>query len=289
MKATRYMLFPALITVMISTLWSCSDYNQVVKNDDYDRKLELANEFYDKGQVTGKIKKDGTLKMKPNTIMRSVTLYEQIYQRSPKSNEGELSYFRIGKAYYLAGDYVMAGYYLGMFPQRFPYSVKGEESLFLSAMCGVQNSPSYRLDQAETENAIFTFQQFIDRYPNSTLIDSCNRVIDRLRFKLERKEYENVKLYAKTEKYGAAVTTALTFLDDFPISTFREEVNYLLVKNSYELAKNSVSSKKSERIDDTIERYRNFVATFPDSEYIKFLDGYVESMEKERATISAEK
>ena len=276
MLKAQYLAFALLSTVIVS----CSDYNEVVKSDDYGRKLEVANQYFDDG-VSPKVKKNGKRKVKSNTILRSITLYEQIYQRMPKSKEGELSYFRIGKAYYLAGDYYMGGYYLGMFPQRFPYSVKAEESMFLSAMCSVQNSPEHSLDQEETKLAINDLQTFVDRFPNSYLVDSCNHIIDRLHSKLEMKDYEAVKLYAKTERFRAAVSSALTFQEDHPMSKYEEEVFFILVENSYLLAKNSVSSKKKERIEQTIERYRTFVSQFPESGYIRTLEGYDKMMKKE--------
>ena len=241
----------------------CSDYNKVLKSDDYKRKFELANELYNDGAYA-----------------RSIGLYEQVYQKSPKSGEGELAYFRIGKSYYYERDFYMAGYFLGMFPQRFPISPKAEESLFLSAMCSVNNSPEYVLDQKETEIAINDLQQFIDRYPNSMLIDSCNNIIDRLRFKIEKKSFESVELYAKTENYRATVSSAVTFMEDFPASIYLEEAEYLLVKNSYLLALNSTNDKKLERIEDTIERYRTFVFHFPKSKKKRELKIYADSMLK---------
>ncbi len=258
-------------------LSSCSDFNAVIKSDDYALKLERANEYYEEG-IVPKIKKSGKKKYKDGALMRAVSLYEQVYQRMPRESEGELSYFRIGKAYYLSGDFYMGGYYLAMFPQRFPYSVKAEEALFLSAMCSVQNSPHYTLDQEETEIAINDLQMFVDKYPNSELIDSCNRIIDKLNFKIETKDYDAVVLYSNTERFGAAVTTAETFLSEYPNSIYSEEISYLLVKNSYLLAKNSVESKKMERIEDTFERYRTFVGTFPESTYVKALSDYYDEL-----------
>ena len=274
-----------LATVVLS---SCSDYNEVVKSEDYEKKLAVANSNFERGSIP-KIKREGKKSektvMKSNILLRSVTLYEQIYQRMPKTGEGELAYFRIGKAYYLSGDYYMAGYYLGMFPQRFPYSVKAEESLFLSAMCSVNNSPESSLDQTETELAINDLQQFIDKYPTSNFVDSCNNIIDGLRFKVELKAFNDVKLYAKTERFMAAVSSANTFIDDYPMSEFKEEVHFILVKNSYLLAKNSIENKKKERIKETIERYNTFVALFPTSVWIKNLEGYNKTMIEELAEI----
>lgn len=265
------------LLILLFVFVSCSDYNKVVKGDDYVRKFEMANEYFDKGMVPKYKKKvrapkDPTKlakepKYKEGYLFKSITLYEQVYQRMPKTGEGELSYFRIGRAYYHVKDYYMAGYYLGAFPQRFPYSTKAQEAMFLSAMCSVNNSPETSLDQNDTELAINNLQQFINTYPESPLVDSCNNIMDKLRFKLETKDYDAVKLYSKTENYRAASTTALTFLEDYPRSSFKEEVYYLLVVNSYFLAINSVENKKCERIEQTIERYRTFVTEYPNTAY----------------------
>lgn len=247
--------------VLLFALTACNGYNKVLKSDDYNEKFEMANELYDKGQE-----------------VRSIALYEQVYQRMPKASEGEVAYFRIGKAYYLGKDYYMAGYFLGQFNQRFPFSPKAEEALFLSAMCSVQNSPEASLDQHETELAINDLQQFVNRYPNSTLVDSCNQTIDRLRFKLEVKAFKSVQLYSKTENYRAAVSSAETFMQDYSRSQFKEEVYYILVRNSFFYAKNSVDNKKTARIAEAKERYTTFVAQYPESRYVNLLARYMDEM-----------
>ena len=246
------------ILLVFTILASCSEYSKVIKEDDYVRKFEMANDLYENEPTNASRNK-------------AIGLYEQIYQRLPKQGEGELAYFRIGKAYYENSDFYMAGYYLGVFPQRFPYSPKAEEALFLSAMCSVHNSPEFSLDQLETEVAINNLQQFANRYPNSPLVDSCNNIIDGLHFKLETKSYEAVMLYAKTENFRATVSSALVFAEDYPMSVFREDVQFTLVKNSYFLAKNSIDAKKIERTQEAIERYSTFVAAFPESTHIDVL------------------
>ena len=285
----RKILFILTIGSAVLSLMSCSDFNKVVKSDDYAKKLEVANEYYEKGMKPKmkkfknepKLKSNGDFKLNTNYLLHSVTLYEQIYQRMPKTGEGELAYFRIGKAYYHAEDYYMAGYYLGSFTQRFPMSVKCQEALFLSAMCSVNNSPEYSLDQNDTELAINDLQQFINRYPDSELVDSCNHIMDRLRFKLETKEYEAVKQYAKTEDYRAAVASSMSFMEKYPRSTYREEVWFMLIRNSYLLAMNSIDSKKKERIEQAIERCHTFAAEFPTSDYREAVLDLQRELEKE--------
>ncbi len=296
----KSILYSALVASIALVFTSCSGYNEVLKGDDYELKIQKADEYYQAG-VIPKIKyrksqkaieKKGAIrkqKYRTGSLQRSVALYEQIYQRIPKGAEGELSYFRIGKAYYYSNDFYMAGYYLAQFPQRFPFSAKGEEASFLSAMCSVNNSPAPSLDQTDTELAIRDLQTFIDQYPQSDLVDSCNTLIDGLRFKLERKDYESVLLYDKTSNYNAAVTSAETFIEDFPISRYKEEVMRIAVENSYLLAKNSVDNKKEERISNTIERYNTFVAQFPESDQLDRLGKMVEELRELRKELATDK
>lgn len=285
-----------LIGLLGASVTSCDGYNELIKSDNYEKKIAKADEYFVSGSTpkvktrkrAKRIAKKGEIRLikyKTADLNRSVALYEQIYQQMPRGAEGEIAYFRIGKAYYLGQDFYMAGYYLGMFPQRFPFSAKGEEATFLSAMCSVNTSPTSQLDQADTELAIRDLQTFIDRYPQSELVDSCNNLIDNLRFKLEKKSYEAVMLYAKTENFNAAVVSAETFIEDYPLSTYKEEAHKIAVENSYLLAINSVDTKKESRIDETTERYNTFVGLFPESLYRKELSKKYEELQEMKAEL----
>jgi outer membrane protein assembly factor BamD len=248
------------VILLIFTLFSCSDYRKIVNGDDYQLKFELSNKLYDKAEFE-----------------RSIVLFEQVYQHSPKTPEGELCYFRLADSYYKLEDYNMAGFYFNSFVDRFPYSKKTENALFLNALCSVNNSPEYALDQSETIIAINNVQQFVDVFPQSILVDSCNKIIDRLTFKLELKDFHTVKLYSKTQNYKATVASCEIFMDKYMNSSFSEEVNYIYVKNLVFLAKNSIESKKEERIEKSNERFLNFVKNYENSIYIKELNLLINS------------
>ncbi|MBM3160336.1 MAG: outer membrane protein assembly factor BamD [Bacteroidetes bacterium] len=241
---------------------ACSDYSRIVKGDDYSLKFETANALYNKEDFD-----------------RCIVLYEQIYQHSPRTGEGELAYYRLAKSYFETEDYYMAAYYFDSYLSRFPFGPKVEESMFMKALCSVRNSPSYYLDQGETDKAINNIQDFINRYPDGNRVDTCNLIMDELRFKIERKDFEEVRLYSKTENYRAAVTSAEIFLSKYSKSVFLEENGYLLVMNSILLAQNSIDSKKQERIEKTMERFRNFAFQFKNSSYLTKLKTMVEKME----------
>jgi outer membrane protein assembly factor BamD len=229
---------------------ACSGYNAVMKSDDFELKREFANNAYNNKQWD-----------------RAAGLYEQIYQRFSQGPIGEEAYFRLGMSHYNMKDYYLAGYYFQNFSHRFFFSVLAEEAKFLSALCAVKNVPKRSLDQAETYHALNSLQEFVTQFPNSHLIDSCNRVMDRLNLQLEEKAYENAFLYFHTEHYRAAAAAMDAFVDDYPSSRRREEAMYIAAKSSFFLASNSVETKKMERFENVIQRSTKFAELFPDSKH----------------------
>lgn len=257
----------ALIIIISGTLVACSPYNEVLKGDDYSLKFSTANTLYQENTK--------------RSYEKAIVLFEQVFQHAPKTKEGESSYFLMAKSYFEKQDYYMAGYFFGSFIQRYPYSLRNEEAFFLTAMCSVNNSPKWSLDQTETYEALNAVQQFIDKYPTSPLIDSCNKIIDDLSYKLEFKDYNKVILYDKTGNYKAAVSYVDLFMEKFPLSIHEEEVKYLAIKNGFFLAENSIESKKKERIEETLQRYRTFVDDFPTSSYLSSLKVLLKPWEKD--------
>lgn len=248
---------------LLSILVACSSYNEILRKDDYAEKKIYADNFFQQGDYE-----------------KSTALYEQLYQHTPKGEDGELAYFRLGKGYYFLNDYSMGNYFLSNFVVRFPYSDKAEEAMYYSAVCAAALSPEYNLDQTDTEVAIEAVQHFVETYPESKYVEECNKLLNTLYGKLEKKSFQALKLYSNMERYKAAVMSAETFLAKYPTSLNREEAYFILAKNTYFLAINSVDQKKKQRIDKAIESYLNFVAEFPNTTYLKEVKGYYEKLNK---------
>jgi len=250
---TKPIIFIVLLLI-ISSFNSCSDYYHLTK---------------EKSTATNEEKKEAALKYyEKKDYVKAITLLEDIIPFYKLTSEGEHLYYIYCLSNYKFEDYYLAGYYFKRFIRQYPSSKHTEEALFLSSLCSVQNSPEYSLDQTETYNALDQLQIFIDQYPNSNRIDSCNTIMDELRGKLELKQFEYAKLYYKTQRYKSAVVALKETLTKYPESKYKEDIYFLLVKSNYELAINSIESKKMERLNNTIKSYRTFVAAFPDSKMI---------------------
>lgn len=155
--------------------------------------------------------------------------------------------------------------------------------MYMSAYCQYLFSPEYSLDQTMSLDAVQQLQYFIDRYPTSSRIPDCNKLIDEIRAKLETKAFEIAKLYYKTESYQAAVVAFKNLLREFPDTQYREEAYYYIVKSSYQYALQSVESKKVLRLNMSIDAYNAFMAIFPDSKYQKEVSGILKDINRELA------
>ena len=251
------------ILFIVSILSSCTEYNKLVKSNDNEAKKNAAFAYFEEEEY-----------------IKAITLFEDVIPFYKLTAEGEKIYFTYCLANYRIGDYYLSGYYFKRFIRQYPTSKYAEQALFLSSLCSVHNSPDFSLDQTETYNALDQLQIFIDEYPNSSRIDTCNQIMDNLRGKLELKEFEHAKLYYQTEFYKSAVVALEQTLTKYPESKYKEEIYYLLVKSNFELAINSVESKKMERLNNTIKSYRTFVAAFPESKKLNELESIQKQTEK---------
>ena len=234
----------------------CDDYNKLMKSTDYDYKLQRADEYYD-----------------TKIYARAAELYEELIPIFRGTDKSERIYYRYAWSEFKIGDAILSQYHFKNFARQFPNSEHTEECYYMNAFCYYLNSPNYSLDQTYSRNAIKEFQSFIDLYPQSSRVDSCNAMIDILTAKIERKEYEIIKQYHKIYDYKAAAVAASNFIKEYPLSAYNEEMYWVIIDSYYSLALNSYPSKKKARIEAAIENYVKFASLYPKSSYLSRAEG----------------
>lgn len=244
-KITLYII--AVITIAFT---GCDGYNRLLKSSNYELKLERAQKYYAKGNY-----------------VKASALYEELIPVYKGSDKAEEIYYYFSHCMYNQGDYSLAQYHFKTYYRNFPSGKHAEECLFLNAYCYYLNSPAYHLDQTDTKNAMAELQNFIDQFPESARIDSCNKINNILRGKLEKKEYDIIKQYYNISDYKAAIASCNNYVKDFPESTHIAEMLYIVCDSYYLLAVNSLETKKLERLDLSIESYLKLVNLFPNDSY----------------------
>ena len=100
-----------------------------------------------------------------------------------------------------------------------------------------------------------------------------------LQDKLIEKEYAAAKLYYDLgtyfgnctnggSNYQACIVTAQNAINDYPYSPRKEDFAILILRSKFDLAKQSVESRKAERYQAAIDEYYGFVNEFPESKFI---------------------
>ena len=228
------------------SLASCSEFSRALKSDSLEYKMAVAQKYYDKGAYD-----------------RAIPLLEELIMLKRGTAETERINYLHAKAHFLMKDYIMAAYYLENYARTFPTARYTEECTFLNAYCYYKNSPEYELDQVDTRMAIDQLQLFLVRYPGTTLKDSCNTLIDRLRVKLEVKSYHAAEQYYHMRNFQAASVAFKDFMRAYPNSDYREDAMMRILRSDHQLAMNSVERRKVERLEEAIRSYRNFADAYP--------------------------
>lgn len=252
-------LYTLLLTILLA---SCGEYNKILKSRDAELKYTYAKKYFDE-------KKYG----------RTATLLEEIvtvYTGSPKEQE---VLFLLAQAYFYDQDYVTATSYYTRYYNKFPKGDYTELARFNSAYGLYLDSPDARLDQTSTIRSLSEFLNFLEYFPQSEKAPEAMTLVAKLQDKLAYKEFLSARLYYNLglymgNNYEACVVTSREALKEYPFTTFAEEFQILIVRSKYELAANSIITKRDDRYRDMIDEHFNYKNMFPDGKYTKESERY---------------
>ncbi len=263
MKRMSRFIGIAVAVLVLATTGCKSEFEKIRTSGDPEAIYQKAFDYYDKGDY-----------------QKAQTLLELVISNYRGQKEAEEIYYRYAYTYYHLQQYLLAAYYFNNFAQTYSTSSYREEADFMTAYSNYKLSPTFRLDQTYTEKAIDGFQLFINTYPNSSRVEECNRLIDELRAKLERKAYEGAKLYFDLRQYQAAIHSFDNLLKDFPDTDNAEEIRYMIIRANYLLAENSILEKQVERYRMTRELSQEFLMRYGEGEYAREVTSILSNTEK---------
>lgn len=248
--------FTILCFSLILCFVSCkSRYETIRSGSDLDLKYRTAAYYFNRHDFT-----------------KALPLLENLSSSMKGSERAEDADYFYAYCEYFLKDFQIARNLFKTFSEQYPNSDRAEECRFMAAKCSYQESGPYSLDQENTYKAIDAMQLFVNLYPHSDRLNESNSIIDALRNKLERKSFEDAKLYFTIGEYKPAIITLRNSIRDYPDSQYREESEFLILKSQYLYAKNSVYTRQEERYNDVLTSYKSFHENFPDSEFGKEAD-----------------
>lgn len=260
MKLTFRILVSFLLIV---SLYSCG-FQKLVKNGSVDEKYEAAMKYYNDKDYS-----------------KALQLFDQLVGVMRATDKSEKIYYAYAYCYFNQKDYTLASYYFKRYANNFPNSQLAEECLFMSAYCNYLSSPDFTLDQTITYDAIKDLQLFTNIYPTSKRVSECNDLIDKLREKLEHKDYRIAKMYYRMDDYAAAIQAFNNILKEFPETNRKEEILFFIFKSYHRFAKESIEEKKKDRHSKAINAYNEFISQYPESQFLSEAKDLKEKSRKE--------
>mgnify|MGYP000366923649 FL=1 len=243
----------------LSVFFSCSDYQKLLNSDDASEKYKKAEVYYNSGEYR-----------------KANRLFEQIIPKYRGKPQSQRIIFFFAETYFQTKSYSLAAYQYENFVKSYPKSERVREAIFKAAKCFYLQSPSFSLDQNETYNAIEKLQVFINLYPDSEFTPEANQMISELQEKLEKKDFEIAKQYFTIRDYRAAVKANENFIAGFPGTKFREESMYIKFLSLYEIAINSIFSKKQKRLNELKQQYELILRYYPETLFLEDLNKKME-------------
>ena len=269
----------SFLIILSAGLFSCkSKFEKLKASSDYSKKYQEGIKYYNHKDYS-----------------RALALFDDLIQRYRGREEAEPLFYDYAFANYYLKDYTSAGYHFKNFADTYPNSSRAEECRYMSAYCSYLESPNSSLDQTNTLQSIDKLQLFINLYPKSTRVAEASKLIQNLRDRLEKKSYDNAKLYLTIGDYKSAVIAFRNSMRDFPDTKYGEEMEYLTIQAQYLYAKNSLETKQEERYGEGITAYSEFAEKYPSSQYLKQAEAYkrqceagIQSVKKYLANIDNE-
>tara|TARA_A100001015_G_scaffold300765_1_gene386675 strand:- start:9248 stop:10075 length:828 start_codon:yes stop_codon:yes gene_type:complete len=254
----------SIFKILIVFTFSCSDYQKLLNSDNSSEKYKQAEVFFNNGEYR-----------KANRLL------EQIIPSYRGKPQAQRIIFFFAESYFQTKSYSLAAYQYENFIKSFPKSDRIQEASFKAAKSYYHQSPTYSLDQKETLTAIEKLQVFINLYPNSEFTGEANQMISELQEKIEKKEFEIAKQYYTIRDYRAAIKSNDIFIASFPGTKFREESLYTKFLSLYEIATNSVDSKKEDRLNQLLQQYDIILRYYPETFFLEDLNNKLEKINLE--------
>lgn len=251
-RSVYFVVFVAVLSV------SCSKFNKVLKSTDYEYKLKMAQQYYEKKKYR-----------------QAQTLYEELFPIYKGTPQFEDLYYRYADCAFKQRDYVGAENLFNGFLDMFPNSSRAEDVEFLEAFCYYKQSPKPELDQANTLKAMGMMQTYLNGHLGTPRAKEAEEIINKSYKKLETKELQAAELYYNMGQYKAAAITYTTLINNYPDSPKSDEYKLMIIRSYYKYASLSIQEKQEERFVKVISEVQDFQDRYPESKLLKEAERYL--------------
>lgn len=246
-----------LFISLVLFLSACSNFSRIQKSTDYEYKLRMAEKYY--------------AAKKYNYASQ---LYQELFPIFKGSTKFEDLFYKYAYCSFYLKDWLQAENLFKQFTEVFPTSSRAEEMEYMRSYTYYVQSPKAELDQTNTLKAIGLMQTFVNTHPNSAKNKEATAIIEKLREKLEDKDFLSAQLYYNMGHYRAAAIAFASLINNYPDTKKGDEYKLQVIRSYFLYAQNSIDEKKPARYEQVVTEAGDFADRFPDSGLLKDAQHY---------------
>lgn len=243
MRRFSFLLIPILIVLTVS---SCKNQEFIKPGDSLIVAFEKAKSLYDAGEWGD-----------------AARAFETVLSIGRGTEIAEEAQYLLAESYFKNESYLVAASEYERFTLFHPDSPLRQDSDYKIALCYLNLSPRFKLDQTYTDRAIENFRVYISRYPDAPHADTAGYHIDELRNKLAEKLHHAADFYMRIDRYNAAAIYFEQVISQYPESEWAEIALVEQMEAYILYADNSVPERQVERYEKAMESYRTYLQLFP--------------------------
>ena len=200
-------LIAAFVIGLLAAVGCKSEYELLLEGNDVDAKYAAAFEYFNQGKY-----------------QRASQLFESLSALTNGTDRGDTVQYYWGLSNYRYRDYYTAETNFTNFIATYPLSPFAPDAGFFRIDCLYRQTLRYELDQKPTRNALSAIARYLVENPDSPYRPLCENMTTELNGRLDRKAYENARLYYKMEDYQAASVALRNVLKDNSENIYREDI-----------------------------------------------------------------
>lgn len=151
---------------------------------------------------------------------RAVEIFKKVVENAPYGKYAEEAQFKLGEALKKSERYEDAVQAFHKLVENYPKSKLAAQAMYEESHCAYKASLRPAYDAAATDNAIKTFEKFVDKNKDADLAENADSTMKRLKDNVSEKSFRAAEFYEARGKTQAAIIYYQDVIDTYPESTF---------------------------------------------------------------------
>ncbi len=190
---------------------------------------------------------------------RAISYFQGVFDFGRTHEWADDAQLYLARSYAANKEFILAASEYTRFAEIYRNDPRVPEAEFERAMTFYQRSPSYQLDQTDTQRAVQAFQLFLTRYPNHEKVAEVEARIVELRDKVAHKQYDAGLQYEQRGLFEAAALSYEVVFDRYPETQWVDDALLGAIRSYIAFSDGSVEARRPERLQKAIESYERLL------------------------------